>query len=104
MAAKVPAYKREKNNTASYILILLVVCLLIVVIKINETSLLQKKDVYASREAELTASIENEKKRTKDLEEFARYVKTKKYVEEVAEEKLGLVHDGEIVFKPEDKK
>ena len=27
--------------------------------------------------------------------------KTRKYVEEVAKDKLGLVYDGEIIFKPE---
>ena len=30
-----------------------------------------------------------------------KYTKTRKYVEEVAKDKLGLVYDGEIIFKPE---
>ena len=33
------------------------------------------------------------------LEELKKYVQTDSYVEEIAEEKLGLVHNGEIIFK-----
>ena len=32
-------------------------------------------------------------------EELKKYVQTDSYVEEIAEEKLGLVHNGEIIFK-----
>lgn len=39
-----------------------------------------------------------------EIEEFKKHVETDDYTEEVAREKLGLVHEGEIVFKPEKKK
>ena len=32
---------------------------------------------------------------------YKKHAKTDDYVEEIAREKLGLVHKGEIVFKPE---
>ena len=38
----------------------------------------------------------------KEIEEFKDYVKTDEYVEEVAREKFGLVHKGEIIFEPEE--
>ena len=37
-------------------------------------------------------------------EEYEKYTKTKKFVEEMAEGKLGLVHDGEVIFKPDGEK
>lgn len=36
-----------------------------------------------------------------EIKEFKKHAKTDDYVEEIAREKLGLVHKGEIVFKPE---
>ena len=38
------------------------------------------------------------------LKEFDKYTKTKKYAEEVAKEKLGLVYGDEIIFKSDDGK
>ena len=36
------------------------------------------------------------------MKELETYTKTKKYAEEVAKDKLGLVYDNEIIFKEED--
>ena len=41
------------------------------------------------------------KQRAEDIEEYGKYTKTTKFVEEVAKDKLGLVYEGEIIFKPE---
>lgn len=43
--------------------------------------------------------IEAEQARTKEIEEYEKYTQTKKYVEEIAKSKLGLVYEGEIIFK-----
>ena len=37
--------------------------------------------------------------RDEKLKEYSKYVKTKKYIEEVAREKLGLIYEDEIIFK-----
>jgi len=63
---------------------------------------LQKKiDAYDQKIAELEAEIQREEERAKTLEEFRKYTQTKGYVEKVAQEQLGLVYDGEILFKQE---
>ncbi|MDE6699532.1 MAG: septum formation initiator family protein, partial [Acetatifactor sp.] len=62
----------------------------------------QRLDVYAEREAELNQQIEAEERRAEEIENFRKYTQTKRYVEEVAKEKLGLVYEGEILFKEED--
>lgn len=51
---------------------------------------------------ELESKIAEEKERAKEIEEYGKYVQTKKYAEEVAKEKLGLVYEDEIIFKAED--
>lgn len=54
------------------------------------------------RVQELEAQIEAEEKKAKEIEEYGKYVQTKKYAEEVAKEKLGLVYENEIIFKAQE--
>jgi len=62
----------------------------------------QKNFAYQEREEALQEAIEDERKRAEDIEELEAYTKTKKYVEDVAKEKLGLVYEDEIIFKSKD--
>ena len=100
--ARVPAFQKKKHNKLSILCIMLVVMMLLGVIAYDSFNLKIKEEQYLSRIDELNSNIESEKQRTEDLKEFEKYTKTRKYAEEVAEDKLGLVHDGEIIFKPED--
>jgi cell division protein DivIC len=84
--------------TAAFIAIMA----LVVVVGVNSVSLRQKNAVYAAKEQELIAQIAEEDARTAELEELATYTKTKKYAEEVAKEKLGLVYENEIIFQESD--
>ena len=52
----------------------------------------------ASEEA-LMQEIAAEEARAEEIAEYEKYTQTKKYVEEIAKEKLGLVYEGEIIFK-----
>ncbi len=72
------------------------------VVGVNSISLKQKERAYAAREQELLQLISVEEARAKELEEFATYTKTKKYAEEVAKDKLGLVYENEIIFQETD--
>lgn len=72
------------------------------VVGINSVSLRQKEKVYAAREQELMRQIAEQEARAKELEEFATYTRTKKYAEEVAKDKLGLVYENEIIFQETD--
>lgn len=91
--------KKRKNRHGGLILVALVVGIMIVVIGVRCAALQKTLDSSKSRETELQASLDDEKQRSKDIEEYGKYTKTKKFYEEVAEEKLGLVHDGETIFK-----
>lgn len=76
--------------------------MIIAVVGINSISLRQKQAKYIAREQELQQQIDAENARTEELKELETYTKTKKYAEEVAKDKLGLVYDNEIIFKEED--
>lgn len=48
---------------------------------------------------ELQQQIESENQRTEDIDNMQEYMQSDEYAEKVAREKLGLVKDGEILFK-----
>ena len=73
-------------------------CLLIVA-SVGKVQLRRKGEAYQQREEELLAAIADEEARTEEIEELKKYVQTKKYVEEVAKERLGIVYEDEILFK-----
>ena len=62
----------------------------------------QKNYAYQERENSLMEQIEAEERRAEEIEELEAYTKTKKYVEDVAKEKLGLVYEDEVIFKSKD--
>lgn len=101
MAKRRVAYRRRNQNKFSMFLVSLVVVMILVVVAIKSVELNRKNEVYEAKAAQLNAQIEEEKERTEEIEDFRKYTQTKKYVEEVAKEKLGLVYDGEIIFKEE---
>lgn len=75
------------------------ILMVVAVVGINSFSLKQKQEKYAVREQELLTQIADEEARTEELKELETYTKTKKYAEEVAKDKLGLVYENEIIFQ-----
>ncbi|MBR5509494.1 MAG: septum formation initiator family protein [Lachnospiraceae bacterium] len=63
----------------------------------------QKNQMYQAKEEALQEEIAKEEARAAEIEEFEAYTQTKKYVEEVAKDKLGLVYEDEIIFKASNK-
>ena len=62
------------------------------IIKDYTSQIVEKQETIASLNTEI-ASIQ------KAIEEQAEYQKTDAYIEDLAREKLGLVHEDEIIFK-----
>ena len=62
------------------------------IIKDYTSQIVEKQEAIASLNTEI-ASIQ------KAIEEQAEYQKTDAYIEDLAREKLGLVHEDEIIFK-----
>ena len=60
-----------------------------------------KLNAYVSRDEALDAQIALEEERSLEIDELEKYVQTKAYAGEQAQEKLGLVSEGEIVFRKE---
>lgn len=93
------AYRRRHQNRFSMFLVSLVVVMIMVVVAVKSVDLKQKIDAKAQEAQQLDTQIEAEKERAKEIEEFGKEVQTKGYIENIAREKLGLVYEGEILFK-----
>ncbi len=81
------------------LLVTTVVLMMLIVVTVKSVELRDKRATYAMREEALMQEIEAEELRTEQIAEYEKYTQTKKYVEEIAKEKLGLVYEGEIIFK-----
>ena len=95
-------FRKKRQNRMGMFLVTIVVLMLLVVVSINSVGLRQKRESYREREQALQEQIDAEEERAEQIEEYRKYTQTKKYVEEVAKDKLGLVNEGEIIYKPEE--
>lgn len=91
--------RRKRSSKVGILSISFVVMCLFAVIAYKGQELKAKNEVYIAREASLKAQIQEEEERAEELREYSKYVKTKKYIEEIAREKLGLIYEDEIIFK-----
>ena len=83
------------------LLVTTVVLMMMLVVTVKSVELRQKRQFYMEKEEALIQQIEAEEARAVEIEEYGKYTQNKKFVEEVAKEKLGLVYEGEIIFKDE---
>ena len=102
MATKARYKRRRFQNTAGIIWSSVVVLIMVTVVAINSVSLVKKANEYKAREEALVAQIETEEQRSAEIAEFEKYTHTRKYIEDTARDKLGLVYPDEIVFRSED--
>ena len=92
---------KKRQNRFSVTLVIIVVILLAIVLGVGKYNNRKKLAEYEKQKEQLAAQIESEQERATEIEEYEKYTKTKKYAEEVAKEKLGLVGEDEIIFKSE---
>lgn len=102
MAARRVAFRKKRQNRLGMFSVTMVVLILLSVLVFKSVELKNKYDDYEQKEALLQSMIDDENARTTKLEEYEKYTKTDKFVEEYAKEKLGLVYDNEILFRSSD--
>lgn len=90
--------KRGKNPLGIKMTAFLVVIIAIFT-AIQGISWFNAKRSYSEKEKELNQKIEKEKYRTQKLLDYQEYMKTDEYIEDIAGSDLGMVYDGDILFK-----
>lgn len=93
----------EKDKKRSAILGMVFAMLVVVglgVLLWNGKKNIEAKNVgYEKQIKELQEQVDEEKQRTEELNEYKKYVQTKKFAEEIAKDKFGLIYPDEIIFK-----
>ncbi|HHT88325.1 MAG TPA: septum formation initiator family protein [Clostridiales bacterium] len=92
--------RRNKKGTGTGIIVFVVLCIFGIV-AFGKIRLEEKKKDLDNTIKKLESQINDEKERALDIKNLEAYVQTKKYIEQIAREKLGLVYDYEIIFKEE---
>lgn len=100
--SRVKYSRRKPQNRLSMFMVSLIVIMIMVVVAVKSIEIKQKIEVKVAEEQKLDQQIAEENIRSEEIEEFGKEVQTKGYIEDVAREKLGLVYEGEILFKQED--
>lgn len=93
---------KRKKRRRSYFAIAIVVLFLCGLVTYQKYELI---DTLEQNQKQLNA-LESEKDALEgeqaEISDYEAYVQTKKYIEEIAREKLGLVYEDEIIFQSED--
>ncbi|MCM1091408.1 MAG: septum formation initiator family protein [Butyrivibrio sp.] len=96
------AYRKRNQNRLSMVLVALVVTLITVAVAMRSMELTQRLEELTQTEQGLEQQKAAAEQRAQEIDEFRKYTQTKRYVEEVAKDKLGLMYEGEVLFKEED--
>ena len=90
---------RKRSNKLVGFAVVVMVTVLVVVINARGNQIKAENQRDAAKIEQLREQIEDEKERSESLDEYAKYVNTKQFVEDVASKKLGLLYPDEKVFK-----
>lgn len=101
MARQQAAHRRRADNKMSMLLITAVVIMIAIAVAVKCGELNRKVAEYDAVEHQLETQIAEQEARAEELVEYEKYTQTMKYIEDVAKSKLGLVYEGEIIFKEE---
>jgi cell division protein FtsB len=94
--------RRSAKKTKAILFSTLVLILLTVVISIRISSLYVKNKELEEAEVKLEKYIESEELKYIELLKQREYLKSDKYIEELARDKFGLVKPGDIIFVNEE--
>lgn len=102
MARRRVAYRKRHQNRFSMFMVTVVVLLILAAVWVRSIELKKKLDTYTAKQVQLEDQIAKEEERSLEIEEYRKYTQTKKFAEEMAKEKLGLVYEDEIIFRQEE--
>lgn len=98
MAKKRRNLRRDDNRVGKLCIgIILIVFVAVMSVQINKVY--QKDQEKIVQEEELREQLQYELDRQEELKEYEEYIESQEYVEDVAESKLGLLYENQIIFR-----
>lgn len=93
--------KQKRSGVFGIIAAFVLVIILGIAVWSSKISLEKKNAEYQAAKIELETKLEEQESRAENLEEYKKYIQTKKFVEEMARDKFGLIYPDEQIFKPQ---
>lgn len=90
--------RRRKSRTGTGFILCLVLAIFGTV-SFARAKLDNRRADLLVRQAEVEQQLADEKERASQIEDLGAYVQTKKFIEETAREKLGLVYEDDVLFQ-----
>lgn len=97
--------RRKRVNSSPHStgwLFFLLVCIMGITI-FQSVGWMKEIRMLNDKKAAIERKIEKEKFHTQQLFEYKEYMKTDEYIEDIAGSDLGMVYDGEVLFKEDHK-
>jgi cell division protein DivIC len=92
--------KRKRKKGTGIGILTFVVMMLFVITAHGMVDLKKQSQDALFRKEKLQVQIREQKERANEIKNYEAYVQTKKYIEDTARTKLGLVYKNEIIIKP----
>lgn len=92
--------QRYKPRKMTYLIIGLVTIAIVVALSQQTMKFEERLEYYEAKIDSLDKELEDEEITRAELEAYKIYMQTKKYIEDIAKNVLGLVEPGEIVIVP----
>ncbi|MCR4843058.1 MAG: septum formation initiator family protein [Eubacterium sp.] len=91
--------RKYRTDKGAFLSVAVIVLILVAVLGVRCVGLYEDIQGYRATEAQLSGDIAEEEERSQELSDYEEYVGTDEYIIEMARNKLGLVFDGEILFR-----
>ncbi len=95
---------RRRDQRKGMILVVLVVSILMIVVAVKGVELMNTLSELEAMETVLEERITEQINRADEIAEYEKYTQTRKFIEEIAKDKLGLVYGDEIIFRNSESK
>lgn len=89
------------ENRVAMLTITIIVCVLFAVLLVNGTHLKSQMAANEETKEALNQDISDEEARTDSINSLKEYYSSDDFIRQAAKDKLGMVEDGEIIFKSE---
>ena len=97
--AKKKKRKKHDDNRKSKIYIGIILAAFVVVMSVQIKDARQKQLEKIALEEELQQELLEEQNRKEELKRYQIYIESEEYIEDMAESKLGLLYDNQIIFR-----
>ena len=101
MAKKKKSTRRDDNRVGK-ICIGVILAVFVAVMSVQINKVYQKDQEKIAQEQELREQLQHELDRQEELEEYQEYIESTEYVEDIAESKLGLLYEDQIIFREDE--